>query len=87
MNSASVLPNCPFILNQGAAAARRRWPGVSGGLSLGRPARRTPGHTGCDPGSVRFPAIMQVLSAVFLALAWPARGYRVEAASHQGFGG
>jgi hypothetical protein len=24
---------------------RRRWPGVSGGLCLGRPARRTPGQT------------------------------------------
>ena len=23
---------------------RRRWPGVSAGLCLGRPARRTPGH-------------------------------------------
>src|SRR2546430_1973818 len=29
---------------------------VRGGLSLGRPARRTPGHTGSDPGSERFPA-------------------------------
>jgi len=29
---------------QGGAAALRRWPGVSAGLSLGRPARRTPGH-------------------------------------------
>jgi len=26
-------------------ASRRRWPGVSAGLCLGRPARRTPGHT------------------------------------------
>jgi hypothetical protein len=31
--------------DQGAVAARRRWPGVSARLSLGRPARRTPGHT------------------------------------------
>ena len=31
-------------LDQGDAS-RRRWPGVSGGLCLGRPARRTPGHT------------------------------------------
>ena len=34
----------PF-LDQGAAAARRRWPGSCAGLSLGRPARRKPGHT------------------------------------------
>jgi hypothetical protein len=27
------------------AATRRRWPGVSAALCLGRPARRTPGHT------------------------------------------
>src|SRR5215472_341003 len=31
-------------LDQGGAAARHRWPGVSGGLCLARPARRTPGR-------------------------------------------
>ena len=48
---------CRIVLmssNQGGAL-RRRWPGVSAGLCLG-PARRTPGHTGCDPGSERLPA-------------------------------
>jgi len=37
------LPN-HALLDQGGAATRRRWPGVSGGLCLGRPARRTPGR-------------------------------------------
>jgi len=32
----------PYLIK--AARCARRWPGVSGGLSLGRPARRTPGH-------------------------------------------
>jgi hypothetical protein len=32
---------------------RRRWPGVSAGLCLGRPARRTPGHTPREPVQVR----------------------------------
>jgi hypothetical protein len=31
-------------LDQGAAAARRRWPGSCAGLCLGRPARRKLGH-------------------------------------------
>jgi hypothetical protein len=42
-----IAPRCrvePF-LDQGGAATRRRWPGVSAGLCLGRPARRTPDHT------------------------------------------
>ena len=38
------LPNSA-LLDQGGAAARRRWPGVSAALCLGRPARRTPGHS------------------------------------------
>jgi len=41
-----IAPRCrvePF-LDQGAAAARRRWPGSCAGLCLGRPARRKPGH-------------------------------------------
>ena len=45
---ASVRAPCCRImpsLDQGAAAARRRWPDVSAGLSLGRPAQRTPGRT------------------------------------------
>jgi len=33
-----------LYLDQGGASGRR-WPGVSGGLCLGRPARRTPGHS------------------------------------------
>jgi hypothetical protein len=40
----SLQPLAADHLEQGGAL-RRRWPGVSGGLSLGRPARRTPGHT------------------------------------------
>jgi hypothetical protein len=32
----------PYLYHGGAS--RRRWPGVSAGLCLGRPARRTPGH-------------------------------------------
>ena len=39
-----ALPNLA-VLDQGGAAARRRWPGVSAALCLGRPARRTPGHS------------------------------------------
>ena len=37
-------PGISRIPDQGGAS-RRRWPGVSGGLSLGRAARRAPGHT------------------------------------------
>jgi hypothetical protein len=37
---------CVHIEDQGGPAAFRHWPGVSGGLSLGRPAHRTPGCTG-----------------------------------------
>ena len=36
-------------MDQGGSAALRRWPGVSAGLSLGRPARRTPGHASPGP--------------------------------------
>jgi len=70
----AALPNSA-VLDQGGAS-RRRWPGVSAGLCLGRPARRTPGHTGCDldqNGS----GMMQVFRGVFLALDCPARGYCV----------
>ena len=39
------LPNPAVLEIKSGAAARRRWPGVSAGLSLGRPARHTPGRT------------------------------------------
>ena len=39
----AALPNLA-VFDQGGAATRRRWPGVSAALCLGRPARRTPGH-------------------------------------------
>ena len=61
----------------GRTSRRRRWPGVSGGLSLGRPARRTPGRTGNGAGSDRLSARRRCTGAVFLALDCPARGHRV----------
>ena len=35
----------PVAAGRQGGALRRHWPGVSGGLSLGRPARRASGHT------------------------------------------
>ncbi len=66
----------PYLESRRRAPARR-WPGVSGGLSLGRPARRTPGRTGNDAGSDRLSARRRCTGAVFLALDCPARGHRV----------
>ncbi len=43
----TALPN--WALSGSMRRLRRRWPGVIGGLSLGRPARRTPGHS--TPGT------------------------------------
>ena len=38
-----ALPN--LVVGISRRRLRRRWPGVSAGLCLGRPARRTPDHT------------------------------------------
>ncbi len=40
-----------------AGSKRRRWLGVSAGLSLGRPAWRTPGYPGDHPGPTQGAAI------------------------------
>ena len=55
-------------------ASRRRWPGVSAGLCLGRPARRTPGHT---PARHADPVLY---ATVFLGSRCPARGHCVKSA-------
>ena len=61
-----------------AAPLRDAGPGVGARLSLGRPARRTPGHIRALRRSVRLTRYAdQAAGAVFLALHCPARGYRV----------
>ena len=59
---------------------RRRWPGVSAGLCLGRPARRTPGltrrgtqikvaHTSHSTGRLRWPSFSRLSGRVVPVLA------------------
>jgi hypothetical protein len=61
---------CPF-LDQGGAAARRRWLGVSAALRLRRPARRTPSHSRETPADQHSSLVTQA-RCVLLAVLPPA---------------
>jgi hypothetical protein len=66
-------------LDQGGSAALRRWPGVSAGLCLGRPARRTPGHAAPGPADKNGPTGQRpgvATSHLPRAPDCPARGHR-----------
>src|SRR5262249_14645997 len=64
------------LLERQGGASRRRWPGVSARLCLGRPAWRTPGHTPQDtqikagltpPVAMRRAAVLSRLTIVRVA--------------------
>ena len=80
MQCVGVLPKLPVVGHQGGAAARHRWPGSRAGISLGRPARRKPGHSrrGTQIKVAHTSHRYVQRAAVFLAPDCPARGRRLK---------
>jgi hypothetical protein len=78
MNSVGVLPDCPFIINQGGAAKRRRWRAPSPGSALGRPPGTGAPRWSAAADQSRLIQIPLVLrGAIFLGFDCPARRHRV----------